>query len=169
MKRVLMVIASKDFRDEELFEPKEYFEKAGHSVTVASLKAGQIKGMIGGTITVGTTLDKVAMNDYEGLIFVGGMGAEELFENARAHSLAKEAAASSKALGAICIAPSILARAGVLKGKSATVWAGDKYQKILKDSGARLKGDDVVVDGKVVTANGPKAAKKFAAQFAKLL
>ncbi|MEM2899463.1 MAG: DJ-1/PfpI family protein [Thermoplasmata archaeon] len=165
MKRILMIIAPRDFRDEELFEPKEIFEKAGHSVTVASTKTGTIKGMLGGTVNVSTTIDKIDMKDFDGLIFVGGMGTEELFENPRAHKLAKDASASSKPIGAICIAPSILAKSGVLKGKNATVWAGEKYKNILKESGAILKGEEVVRDGKIVTANGPKAAKKFATTF----
>jgi len=169
MKRILMVIAPRDFRDEELFEPKEIFEKGGHSVTVASTKTGTIKGMLGGTTTSSASIDKIDMKDYDGLIFVGGMGAEELFENRHAHKLAKDASTSAKPVGAICIAPSILAKSGILKGKNATVWAGEKYKKILKESGAILKDDDVVRDGKIVTANGPKSAKKFATTFLTLL
>lgn len=68
-------------------------------------------------------------------------------------------------MGAICIAPAILAKAGVLKGKKATVWSSlmDKSAvKILEKSGADYLPDSVVADGKVITATGPLAAKEFA-------
>jgi len=79
--------------------------------------------------------------------------------------MAKDAARENKVLGAICIAPALLAKAGVLQGKKATVWSSplDKSPiKILEKSGAIFVAEEVVSDDGIVTANGPGAAKKFA-------
>jgi protease I len=72
-------------------------------------------------------------------------------------------------LGAICIAPTILAKAGVLKGKQATVWDAKGEQiAILKAAGARYTGNEVTVDALLVTGNGPNAAEEFGRTFATL-
>jgi protease I len=86
--------------------------------------------------------------------------------------LAKETIEKDKILAAICISPVILANAGVLKGKKATVWSSplDKNPiRILKNGGAIYKDALVVVDGKIVTANGPEAAKEFGEALVSLL
>jgi protease I len=78
-------------------------------------------------------------------------------------------------LAAICWAPTILAKAGLLKGKKATVWVGPdaEYAKdtseVLGDFGAEYVGKGCVVDGKVVTADGPATAKEMAQEIVKLL
>lgn len=50
--KVLMVIAPKDFRDEELFEPMAVFESNGLKVDVVSTTKGECVGMLGNKITV---------------------------------------------------------------------------------------------------------------------
>jgi protease I len=72
-----------------------------------------------------------------------------------------------RVVGAICLAPVILANAGVLKGKSATV-AGTEA-KAIEAAGARYTGPGVMVDGNVVTANAPKASRLFGVKIADLL
>jgi protease I len=72
-----------------------------------------------------------------------------------------------KVLAAICIAPVTLANAGVLKGKKATVFPS--LQSQLTAQGARVVNQDVVQDGKLLTASGPKAAREFAAALVKML
>ena len=77
-----------------------------------------------------------------------------------------------KILAAICIAPAILAKAGVLEGKNATVWSSvlDKGPiKILEENGANYVEKDVVVDGNIITANGPQAASEFGRKIVEIL
>ncbi|MEM2638356.1 MAG: DJ-1/PfpI family protein, partial [Candidatus Hadarchaeales archaeon] len=90
------------------------------------------------------------------------------FSNKHALSIAKEAFSAGKVVGAICIAPVILANAGILKGRRATVWDGD-FVKMLEAGGAKYTGKNVEVDGKIVTANGPHAAREFGKKIAELL
>ena len=164
-KKILMIIAFRDFRDEEYFLPKEIFEKEGFVVKTASTKKGTALGADGGEIEVDFSLDEVDISQFDAVLFVGGPGALKYLDNEKSYQIAKETLNQEKILGAICIAPVILAKAKVLEGKKATVWSSplDKTGiKILKENGAEYLAQDVVQDGKIITANGPQSAKKFA-------
>ena len=100
-------------------------------------------------------------------MFVGGGGCKLLWNDEEALRLAREAAATGAVLGAICLAPVILANAGVLDGRRATV-AGTEA-KTIEAFGATYTGPGVMVDGRIVTANGPKSSTLFGRNIAELL
>jgi protease I len=156
-----MIIAPQNFRDEELLYTRDELETAGAQVTVASTTTGTVTGMFGATATPDITIDQVKVDDYDAVVFVGGSGSEVYFDNPTALNIAKETHSKNKLLTAICIAPSILANANLLQGKRATVWAGDKYINILRSKGANYTGESVTQDGRIITANGPEAARQF--------
>jgi protease I len=166
-KKILMIIAADKFRDEEFEIPFKKFTESGAEVTVASTKKGTAKGMLGMTFEVKTTLSEVKEKDYNGVVFVGGAGVPDVRADKRALEIA-ENCADSELLAAICWAPTILAKSGSLKNRKATVWLGEdpEYGKttaeVLAQYGASYEGDEVVVDGNIVTGNGPDAALKFA-------
>lgn len=160
MARILMVIAPQRFRDEEVFQPLDEFLKAGHRVELASTQPGICTGTRGGSIEVGLALKDVNLTAYDALVFAGGGGTTLLFDDVNARELARKAAVQNKILAAICLAPVILARAGVLKGKKATV-SGQKAAEI-ESLGAIYTGPGVTVDGNLITANAPKASQIFA-------
>jgi protease I len=171
-KKVVLVVAFNDYQDIEFNQTKKALEDEGVQITVASLKKGEAKGVLGGKILIDKTLEEIDLNEYDGLVFIGGPGTTQYFENDKALSLAKEAVEKNKVLGAICIAPVILAKAGVLSNKKATVWSSfiDKsFIEEIKKENAIYLDQDVVVDGKIVTANGPSSAKKFGQTIAELL
>lgn len=166
-KKVLMVIAHEAFRDEEYQEPRKILEGFGAKITVASSSLKVAKGMLGLKVKPDTLLKDVKIEDYDAVIFVGGVGASEYWENETAHRLLKRAVEQNKVIAAICIAPVTLAKAGILKGKRATVFGYEARR--LKAEGAIYTGEAVEVCGNIVTANGPKAAKKFGMAVARLL
>lgn len=166
-KRVLMVIAPKNFRDEELLEPLAVLKGAGAEVVVSSSSIEPARGMLGRTVKPDILLSDVDTSGYHGVVFVGGTGASRYFEDPWVHELAQKASREGKVLGAICIAPSILANAGLLKGKRATSFASEKEN--LKKRGAVYTGEAVEVDGKVVTGIGPAAARQFGEELVKAL
>jgi protease I len=171
-KKILMIIAFWDFKDEEYFVPKEIFEKAGFEVKTASAQEGTASGSEGGEVEVDLILNEVAIDDFDAAVFVGGPGAHKHLDDPTFHKIAQEAVAPQKLLAAICIAPAILAKAGVLKDKKATVWASvlDKSAvKILKENGAKYQPDSMVQDGNIITANGPAAAAEFGQKIAQWL
>lgn len=158
-KKILMVVAPKDFRDEEFAEPKKVLEKNGAVVEVASRGVNEAVGMFGAKATVDKDISQVNVDDYDAIVFVGGSGASIYFNDQTVLSLAKAAFEKGKIISAICIAPSILANAGILLGKKATAFSSE--QNNLQDKGAQYTGEEVTVDGKIVTADGPQAATEF--------
>lgn len=166
-KKVVMVIAKVNFRDEELREPKKILEAHAIKVTIASSSLALARGMLGAKVKPDILLSKVKVDDYDAVIFVGGMGAKEYWNDSTAHRIAREAIKRGKVVGAICIAPVILANAEVLSGKKATVWSGVAGK--LKAKGAIYTGSSVQVDGRIITANGPRAAKSFGQAILKAL
>jgi protease I len=159
-KNVLLVFASKDFRDEELRVPEAAFKKAGGRVTLASSTLSEATGMLGGKARADILLTAARAGDYDALVFVGGAGATEYFDSPTAHGLAREAARQGKVVAAICVAPSILANAGLLKDRKATCF--ETQADNLKAKGATYTGQGVTVDGKLITAEGPGRAQEFA-------
>ena len=162
-----MIIAPENFRDEELLHTREELERTGTKVTLASTKTAA-KGLLGARVTPDIKLDQVSLDDYDAVVFVGGPGASIYFDDKRALSISSEALGKGKKICAICIAPTILANAGVLKGKRATVWDGE-YVKKIESKGATYTGKPVEVDGNIITANGPGAAREFGRAIAKEL
>lgn len=158
-KKVLMVIASQQFRDEEYQKPRELLEKSGASVTVASSVLQEATGMLGLKVKPDILLQDARMQDFDAVVFVGGMGATEYWDNPVAHALARSAYEAGKPTTAICLAPMILANAGLLKGKRATIWAD--ASKDFKTQGVVYTGKPVERDGKLITGSGPAAAEAF--------
>lgn len=166
-KKVLMVIASNQFRDEEYQKPRSILEGAGVKVTVASSTLQEATGMLGLKVKPDILLKEAKMSRYDAVVFVGGMGATEYWENPTAHALAKEAYQSGKLASAICLAPMTLANAGLLKGKKATIWPD--AAKDFKTKGVLYTGSKVEQDGRIITGSGPDAAEAFGKALAKAL
>jgi protease I len=160
---ILMVIAPRNFRDEELFKPRERFNRAGYQVVVASTLKRPAVGMLGGEVTPELTLKEALerLDSYHAVVFVGGTGVRlSLFAHPLAIKIAQEAVKKKKVLAAICLAPGILARAGVLKGVKATVYESER--DTLRQHGAEVGSEAVLRDGLIITANGPAVAEDFA-------
>ena len=159
MAHVLMMIAPAVFRDEEYDHPKTVLEGRGARVTTASRSVGPCTGKLGMVAEATVALSDARATDYDAIVFVGGGGAETYFDDPVAHALARDAHDADRVLGAICIAPSILARAGLLRGVRATAFPSQRDDLIAH--GAHWSDGPVEVDGAIVTANGPDAARAF--------
>jgi len=157
-KNVLMIIAPENFRDEEYFHTKDSIEKAGINVTTASTSKTAVSSIEKKQVEVDMLIDDVT-TDFDGIVFVGGSGAKIYFKNENVLNLARQFNDEGKTVAAICIAPMILALAGVLQHKRATSWEGACDD--LKDLGVEFTGDDVTIDGNIITGSGPKASYKF--------
>ena len=163
-KKVAIIMAFKDFRDAEYFVPKEILERAGAKITPVSIQKGKALGADGGDVDIYLTLEELELVDFDAIVFIGGPGALKELDDEKSYNIIKETVLQNKVLGSICISPVILAKAGVLKGKKATVWNSTLDRgpiKILKENGAIYIPEEVVIDGKIITANGPDAAEEF--------
>lgn len=167
MKKAVMIIAQNQFRDEELFEPKKILEDGGVKVIIASSSTKPAAGKLGAIVNPDISLKQINVNEADAVIFVGGAGSSQYWDDPLAHKIAKDIVSQNKVIAAICIAPVTLAKAGLLSGKKATVWPSEAGQ--LESAGAVHTGKAVEQDGKIVTANGPLAAKEFGKTILKLL
>lgn len=171
-KTAVFIIAFKDFRDPEYFIPKKILNEAGIKTFCASSKKGIAIGVEGGEENIDIALEQVKVDDYDAIIFVGGIGAAGYINNQSAHRIAQDAVIKRKILAGICIGPTILAKAGVLKGVKATVWSSkmDKSAvRILEDGKALYRPEKVVIDGRIITADGPESACEFGKEIVKIL
>ncbi len=163
MKKVLILIAPQDFKDEEYFVPKQILEKKGFFVKTVSTKKGTAHGIDGGEVKIDLLIEEV--NDFDSLIIVGGPGCLKFLDNKQVQTLVKESFEKEKLIAAICIAPVILAKAGILKEREATVWSSSLDKSginALKENGAIYEKEFAVVqDDNIITASGPFAAKEF--------
>lgn len=168
-KQALVVIAPQMYQDRELAGTRAGLEAGGFTVVIGSSAAGPCRGKFGGVEQATAALRDVRVRDYDRIAFIGGAGALAFASDSEALRIAHEAVREQVPLGAICIAPVILAKAQVLEGRRATVWDGDGRQSpILVQYGAQYTGDSVTVDGLVVTGNGPEAAEEFGRTLAAL-
>lgn len=168
MKKILLIIASEGFRQEEYFETKAILESAGFAVVTASDKMGKAVAKDGSLADVDLMLADVNVADYDGIFFIGGPGALAHLDNELSYKIAN--LSTEKTHGAICIAPRILAHAGILKNKKATGWDKDgELAVILTSAGAQYLKQAAVVDGNLITANGPEAAGEFGKAIVKML
>jgi len=169
---IILVIAQNGFQDKELMDTKNALKKAGFKCDIASKNLDKANGKLGMSIMPDLTIEDAidSLDMYAAVAFIGGPGAVQYFEDPDALSLAKKCFEKGKITAAICIAPMILAHAGILNHKNATVWDGDKEQyAYFSQNGIRYTGEDVTIDGNIVTGNGPLAAQKFGEAIASLL
>lgn len=137
-----------------------------------STSEGMAIGADGGEAKVDMLIDDVEIDNFHAVVFIGGPGCLKYLDNNSSYRLIKEAVFAGKVLASICISPVVLAKAGVLEGKKATVWSSPLDEsgiKTLEDYGALYYNQPVVVDGKIITANGPASAKEFAQMIIRVL
>ena len=156
---VLLIIAPVDFQDQEYTVTKRVLEDAGYEVMVASGVMETAVGMDGTEVQPDIALQDVDVGDYVAVAFIGGGGSTVYYDDSDALAIAEEAYDKGMTVGAICLAPGILANAGILMGKNATGASG--AIDLLDQGGATFVDEDVVVDGKIVTACGPSASEAF--------
>jgi len=169
MATVLMIVAQNGFRDEELLIPKEILERAGHRVMIASLTRGKANGSKGAVVQPDMAAFEADAKFFSAIVIVGGPGSPALAESADVTSLVRTANENGKVIAAICLGPMTLAKAGILSGRSVTVFPDRNAIKLLRDSAARYIAKPVVVDGKIVTADSPGSAGPFGDEIVKLL
>ncbi|HNY35782.1 MAG TPA: DJ-1/PfpI family protein [Candidatus Pacearchaeota archaeon] len=163
MKKAIIIVASKDFRDEEYFVTKEVLENNGISVKTACDKNRAI-GKFGGEAIADILINDLNVDDFDAIIFAGGQGAVKLLDNELTYTIIRRAVAIKKILAAICITPTILAKAGVLKGKKATVWSTDMDKtgiKIVQLNDGIYQRSSIVKDGNIITAENAEFAQEF--------
>lgn len=119
----------------------------------------QVTGSHGISIGADRNFSGTDFSQYDGVILPGGMpGTTNLAADERVLALLRSFAAAGKLTAAICAAPTVLAKAGLLEGKKAVCYPGMEEQL----TGAKVSFDPVAVDGAVITSRGLGTAIPFA-------
>jgi len=157
---IAVVVPLYDFRDEELNDLLDIFLQNGLSHQVVASVAGECVGIQGTRVDATYSFEQADAAQYSCVALIGGPGTEAYLHNDSLHDFARFFVEQNKIVAAICWAPAILANAGLLMKKNATVWVGAKND--LLTHGANYTGADVTVDGNFLTADGPDSTIKFA-------
>lgn len=160
MARVLIPLAE-GCEELEAVTVIDLLRRAGIEVVCAGLDDGPVTASRGVVLVPDTTLDAVMYETFDMVVLPGGgPGAERLGKDGRILDLLQRMAADGQFTAAICAAPKVLAKAGLLQGRMATSYPG--ALESVGGGGARLSDEPVVCDGKVITSRGPGTAMDFA-------
>ena len=156
---MIYVFLAEGFETVEALAPIDIMRRAGLPVRTVSVSSELVvKSRQGVPVLADTTLDQVELCDATMLMLPGGIpGADNLFASEKLCAMLKEGAKEGRYIAAICAAPYILGRLGILKGRRATCYPG--YEDRLE--GAQATGERVTIDGNILTGIGMGAAVEF--------
>ena len=158
---VLIFLPQQLFSGEE-FEPAlGQLSLAGLQTQIASSDTDVAVSMSQVLVKPDLTLHDAQVTDYAGLVLIGGSGAALYWSDSLLQARCREFAESGRGVAAIGIAPITLARAGVLKGRKATVFHERSAIGWLKDGGAKFSFKELVADRNIITATGAEQARAF--------
>ena len=158
---MIYVFLANGFEEIEALAPVDFLLRAGVKVKTVGVSGKICRGAHGINVEADILSEDVVLDDnVQGIILPGGMpGAENLNNSEEVQKAIDYCADNNKIIGAICAAPFILGRKGLLKGKNATCFPG--FEDELK--GASLAESGVATDGNIVTAKGAGVAWEFGA------
>lgn len=160
--RAVLVFLPQQLYSSEEFEPTlAQLTKTGLQTRLTSADTGVASSMSQVIVKPDVALREANVGDYAGLVLIGGSGAALYWRDSVLHARCREFAESGRVVAAIGIAPIALARAGVLRGRKATVFRDRSAINWLKEEGARFSFKEVVVDRNIVTAVSAEQAQAF--------
>jgi 4-methyl-5(b-hydroxyethyl)-thiazole monophosphate biosynthesis len=158
MKRVLVPLAE-GCEELEAVTIVDLLRRGGIEVVVAGLRDGIVTASRGVRIVPDMSLDEALQLDYDMVALPGGLpGADHLAADRRITDLLRRMNESGRFVGAVCAAPKVLARSGLLRGRTATAFPGILQQEGHPD----ISGDAVTRDGTVITSRAAGTAMDFA-------
>ncbi len=146
------------FEETEAIAPWDVLLRGGKTVKTVGVTGEFVTGAHNLTIKSDISLDEVDYAKAEMFILPGGMpGTTNLDENEKVKELVSKAYNDKKFVAAICAAPMVLGKLGILKGKKATCFPG--FEEYLL--GAELVREHTVKADNVITAIGAGGALEF--------
>jgi len=157
---ILIFLAANNFSEEEFQIINRVFLKAGKQVFIASDSNTVCSGERGMKVKADLDFYNVNEKNFSAIVLIGGKGSKDYWNDETLHRIVKNFNSSGKIVSAICSAPIILARAGLLSKIPATCWSEDKNE--LLKLGIKYQDRHIVVEKDIITANGPLSAEQFA-------
>src|SRR3954469_17641740 len=162
--RRIAALAADGFEKVELVIPMKALRAAGAEIDVISLRHGNIRGVNlhepASRVHVDKTIAEANPADYDGLLLPGGfINPDLLRQSAEARAFVAAFDRAGKPIASLCHGPSVLASAGLLRGRTLTSWPGVRDD--LVNAGATWLDQELVGDGNLVTSRGPQDLKPF--------
>jgi protease I len=163
----IAILATNGFEQSELEVPQARLKEAGATVDVVSPEAGEITGWDkkdwGRPVKVDRKLDDVSAADYDALVLPGGQINPDLLRvNEKAVAFVRDVFDAKKPVAAICHAPWLLVEADIAKGRKMTGYKSIRTD--LKNAGAKVVDEEVVVDQGLITSRHPGDLEAFSAK-----
>lgn len=156
MSHVITILAS-GFEETEAVTIIDILRRADIKVTIFGLQTLSVSGSHGISINTEGLLTPDTQI-FDGIILPGGQpGTNNLASSDLVLSLLKKACSQGLLCAAICAAPSVLAKAGILNGKKASCYPGTER----KLENAKVTEDPVSVDGNIITSRALGTAVEF--------
>jgi len=159
----VMVLFADGFEEIEAMTVVDVLRRAGIQVDMVGIVGSSVTGSHGVRMWMNKRLGDVNPAEYDALVLPGGSpGYVNLGRSQAVLNVIKRFDAKRKWIAAICGAPSVLAKAGVMENRRATIYPGMERELPYPRS------DRVVVDGHIVTSQGPGTAMEFALKLVEL-
>ncbi len=151
----------------ELEKPLDAIREAGGKPDLISVETGKVQMFQhhdkGDSIEATTAVSDADVSDYDALVLPGGViNPDELRTDEQAVAFVRGFFEAHKPVGAICHGPWLLAEAGVLEGRTVTSWPSIRTD--LRNAGAKVVDEEVVVDQGLVTSRNPDDLPAFCAK-----
>jgi protease I len=161
------ILATDGFEQAELLEPLQALRREGAIVEVVSPKPGEIQGFDhlkpGKTVHVDRSLESAEPGTYDAIVLPGGANnPDQLRTKPQVQNFVRAFARAGKPMAAICHAPWILIDAGLAKDRRLTSWP--TIRQDLRNAGAEVVDEEVVVDCGLITSRGPDDLPAFCAK-----
>lgn len=158
---MVYILLAPGFEEAEALVPADLLRRASLPVSLTGVDGAQVTGSHGIQVAADTTVDAVRLSSGDMIVLPGGPGVGALEDSPAALSLIRQAAQDDRLwLCAICAAPALLARMGLLDGRRAVCYPG--MEGDLTAHGATPHMDcSTVRDGKLITARAPGSAFDF--------
>ncbi|MBI2971178.1 MAG: DJ-1/PfpI family protein [Candidatus Aenigmarchaeota archaeon] len=158
------VILAEGFEEIEAFTVIDVLRRAKIDTASVGLISKVVSGAHGITTMAEYVLSDIKPDNFDMVILPGGdPGYRNLANSEKVLSIVKDYNKKRKFIAAICAAPYVLAKAGVLDDKIATIYPGME-SKIPKPRDAK-----VVVHDNIITSKSPGTAMDFAVKLAEIL
>ena len=164
---MVYILLAPGFEEMEALVPADLLRRAGLDVALVSLEGEYVPGGHNIVVKADMELSAVGVEDMQMLMLPGGgVGVANLGEHPGVEALVKQAAASGKKLSAICAAPSLLSKWGLLAGKNAVCYP--TWRDRIADANF-LPGEKLAVDGDIVTGQAAGASFEFGLKLIEVL
>lgn len=163
--RIIAILAADGVEKIELEQPRTAVQEAGGQVEVLSVKADDISAFNhdvepAGTVSVDRVVGDATVDQYDGLILPGGtVNPDKLRIDESAVAFVRDFVRSGKPVAAICHGPWTLAEADVLHGRTVTSYPSIRTD--LRNAGASVVDQQVVIDGNLITSRNPDDLPAF--------